>query len=120
MTAGASGHTNKAEVVHASRQVVLTEMTQQVVDSHRGKETWKTIICITQFKTQNKKKNKNKEKQQGNKQEEKRYIEITRYTEENKNKQGEDTKTRTNKNNKKKGKHNDKSNKIQNKQKHMK
>ena len=60
MTAGASGHTNKAEVVHTSPQVVLTEMTQQVVDSHREKETWETIICIMQCKTQTKKKNKTK------------------------------------------------------------
>ena len=106
MTAGASGHTNKVEVVHVSSQVVLTGMTQQVVDStetnqiHRGQKPEKTIIYIMQLKTQNKEKNKNKEKQQENKQEEKRYIEITRYTKENKNKQGEDTRTRTNKNNK--------------------
>ena len=120
MTAGASGHTNKVEVDQVSPQVVLTEMTQQVVDNHRRKETWETIICITQFKTQNKEKNKNKGKQQGNKQEEKRHIEITRYTKENKNKQEEDTRTRTNKTTKKRGEHNNKSNKDQNKQKHMK
>ena len=126
MTAGASGHTNKVEVVHVSSQVVLTGMTQQVVDStetnqiHRGQKPEKTIIYIMQLKTQNKEKNKNKKKQQENKQEEKGYTEITRYTKENKNKQGKTREQEQTKTTKKREEHNKKSNKDQNKQKHMK
>ena len=53
-----------------------------------------------QLKTQNKEKNKNREKQQGNKQEGKGNIEITKYSEEKLKQTREDTITRTNKNNK--------------------
>ena len=109
MTAGASGHTNKVEVVHVSSQVVLTGMTQQVVDStetnqiHRGQKPEKTIIYIMQLKTQNKEKNKNKKKKT-RKQTRRKGVHRNNQVHQRKQKQTrEDTRTRTNKNNKEEG-----------------